>query len=366
MAENSNIEWCDHTFNPWRGCTKVSPGCANCYADSLSARNPTTLGKWGPHGTRIVASNAMWQQPVKWNEKVICGQCGYAEVEGSDDCRKCTNELSRENGARRPRVFCASLADIFEDWTKEMRYPGTEEDGSPTTHFAWWNPNRGIIKAGQTQVRLHPEERPATMQDARDQLFKLIETTPNLDWLLLTKRPQNVMRMVPEHWHTQFPNNVWMGTSVEDQNAADTRIPELLKIPAKVRFLSCEPLLAPVDLTRFFWDNGMDRCWPKKQEEAIHWVIAGGESGPEARPMNPDWALSLLDQCADAAAPFLFKQWGEWRHCDEMPAADYADAIRRNCDHQNGSGNGYLKVGKKAAGRLLDGVEHNGYPLTNS
>ena len=247
MAENSNIEWCTHTFNPWRGCTKVSAGCKNCYADTLSARNPGTLGTWGPNGTRIVASHSMWREPLKWNNSLTyqCPSCDrkYPNVttEGGVECH-CSSGGTVCHLLRQ-RVFCASLCDVFEDWTMDLRYPAKLEEGQAWTHtIAWWNPDKGIIKAGQTHAHVwHDEERLATMQDARNQLFKLIYETPNLDWPLLTKRPENVRRMVPETWleEGEWPHNVWIGTSVEDQNAANTRIPELLKIPAKVRFLSC-------------------------------------------------------------------------------------------------------------------------------
>jgi protein gp37 len=306
MAENSKIEWTHHTFNPWRGCTKVSAGCANCYAETLSGRNQKTLGVWGPNGTRVVASEAMWKEPLKWDRA--------AKAKGE-----------------RHRVFCASLADVFE---------------GPET--------------------MPPDSVP-TVNEARARLFALIRDTPNLDWLLLTKRPQNfvtVLRAVldtgklrisetkrgPKHWNVvdwlherNFLDNVWIGTSVEDQKAADERIPHLLKIPTKVRFLSMEPLLGPVDLrpkapdtyaflgqfysTGTFDPTGMspraDRvlnCFPK-----IDWVIVGGESGPGARPMHPVWAMEVRDQCQAAGVPFFFKQWGNWKPRREMTEAEHDD-----------------------------------------
>lgn len=238
MAENSKIEWTTHTFNPWRGCTKISDGCKNCYAEALSRRNPATLGIWGDNGTRVVASESYWKQPLKWNRDAAT-----------------TGE--------RPRVFCASLADVFED-------------------------------------------RPDLIE-SRDRLFQLIDRTPYLDWLLLTKRPQNIERLWPWGWYDdQFTwPNVWLGTTAENQEQADRRIPELLKIPARVRFLSCEPLLEAVDL-RAHWLNPSWSSLVVKPE----WVIAGGESGSNARPMQAVWAQGLRDQCVAADVPFLFKQWG--------------------------------------------------------
>src|SRR5262245_38941981 len=163
MGKETNIQWCDHTFNPWRGCTKVSPGCQHCYAETLAARNPKVLGVWGPHGTRVIASESMWREPLKWNKK--------AEIAGV-----------------RRRVFCASLADVFED---------------------------------------RPE-----LVEPRYRLWRLIVNTPYLDWLLLTKRPENAGRMLADGGSLPgilgFPS-IWLGVSVEDQQRADERIPVLLR-----------------------------------------------------------------------------------------------------------------------------------------
>jgi protein gp37 len=303
MAENSKIEWTHHTFNPWRGCTKVSQGCKHCYAETMSGRNPGTLGVWGPQGTRVVAAEGYWRQPLKWDK------------------------AAAEAGERH-RVFCASLADVFE---------------GPETM---------------------PAEAWVDVIEARARLMVLIAKTPHLDWLLLTKRPQNIGRMVPPSWYANgFPSNVWIGTSVEDQAAADERIPHLIEVPARVRFLSCEPLLGPVDLRDFIGWHPSDI----PDDSLIHWVIAGGESGANARPMHPEWARSLRDQCQDAGVAFFFKQWGEYAgqmrdarkvdiHTGEGPITwlDYDDATTPHA---------YRRVGKKAAGRLLDGVEHNELPL---
>lgn len=384
MAENTNIEWCHHTFNPWRGCTKVSPGCANCYADQLSTRNPTTLGIWGPNGTRIVASQSMWHQPVKWNEEASNSrrQRGmlWQKTRTLPDGRIEAVDSTGFNAwfdapwwgnmpIQRQRVFCASLGDVFEDWQGFMQYPAKDEHtGELFNQSAWWSPNKGLIKAGQTTENLIHGERPATMQDVRDQLFDLIAATPNLDWLLLTKRPENVINMVPDRWIIEgFPTNVWLGTSVENQAMADKRIPELLKIPAKVRFLSCEPLLGPVNLksfTPFNVSHGVtvpESCgfW-----EGIHWVIAGGESGPGARPMHPAWATSLQQQCEAAAVPFLFKQWGNW-----FPRSQWKfnpHIVLPDSEAHIFEGNEIMhNIGKLKAGRLLHGHEHNGYPKSH-
>jgi protein gp37 len=277
MAENSSIEWTDHTFNPWLGCAKVSAGCLHCYAETLM---DTRYGRveWGVNGTRVRTSEANWRKPSQWNRQ--------AEKEG-----------------RRYRVFCSSLADVFED-------------------------------------------RPELAPWRRD-LLALIASTPHLDWLLLTKRPENVSRMIGEAigridhadqthsarvWLMRHPN-VWIGTSVEDQDAADTRIPHLLRIPAAVRFLSMEPLLGPVDLNRHFWSRyDPGTCQDDRLPALIDWVIVGGESGKGARPMQEEWVRDIKRQCDDAGVPFLFKQWGG--------------------------------VNKKATGRILDGREWSAWPET--
>ena len=309
--QNSNIEWTDHTFNPWRGCTKVSPGCANCYAEKLSHRNPKVLGEWGPGKPRIKASSAMWREPVKWN--AACEKRGVRE-----------------------RVFCASLADWLDD----------------EVPIEWLS-----------------------------ELLELIRMTPALDWLLLTKRPQNWRSRLEKviEWNTgqtqvcgllhdwlvdwfdgDAPENVWIGTSVEDQARADERIPLLLDIPAKVRFLSCEPLLGPVDLSVDLMRRVRlaDPAIP-----GIDWVIGGGESGPEARPMHPDWPRSLRDQCVAAGVAFFFKQWGEWGEC---PIGDGPDLVTDAVFKKGPGHDGMVwKIGKKAAGRLLDGREWNEMPTVN-
>lgn len=296
MGENTRIEWADHTFNVWAGCTKVSPACVNCYAVRTAAR----LGvEWGAVARRRFASESYWKQPLTWNRK--------AEAEGE-----------------RRRVFCASLADVFEQLPE-------------------WHPDRGA------------------MWDARERLWELIYATPALDWLLLTKRPENVRTMVPPTWWGQrFPDNVWLGTTAETQAYADARIPYLLQAKAPVRFLSCEPLLGPLDITPFLYrcprncpdgDCCMGDCMTPS---GLHWIIAGGESGPKARPSHPDWFRSLRDQCQAAGVPFLFKQWGEYGPVQEKPYP----VTRVSGDDVIGLG----RIGKAAAGRVLDGREWNAIP----
>jgi protein gp37 len=347
MAENSAIEWCDHTFNPWTGCRAISPGCKNCYAERLTKRFGRDFSVHTP------ASEATWKLPLKWERNAEAFYAAHG---------------------RRQRVFCASMSDVFDNQ-------------APT---AW-----------------------------RIQLFNLIASTPSLDWLLLTKRIGNAADMIemalmfgtvkpvaPWPWP-----NVWLGATVVTQDEADRDIPKLLTTPAAVRFVSIEPMLGAIDLTSVAWpappghrvDVLRRGYWNKAGWLAmgpaaglgeprggftnhsdmpgrLDWVICGGESGPGARPMHPDWARSLRDQCAAAGTPFLFKQWGEYgptwfeshRHLDfaappdpdgRMSIAGTLITVLRRTD---GSSVEQLwpiqRHGKKVSGRLLDGRTHEEFP----
>ncbi|MBU9643745.1 phage Gp37/Gp68 family protein [Burkholderia gladioli] len=339
MSENSKIEWTDHTFNPFIGCTKVSPGCDNCYAEHMMDTRMHRV-KWGPGQPRARTSAANWREPVRWNAR--------------------HEEFFAAHG-RRQRVFCASLADVFDN-------------AAPA---AW-----------------------------RRDLAALIEATPALDWLLLTKRIGNAAAMLVDMFPAGTPDHVWLGATVVNQAEADRDVPKLLATPARVRFLSIEPMLGPVDLGRAWHGEAAigGRCpgryLPALREvprPSISWVIAGGESGPGARPAHPDWFRALRDQCAEASVPFLFKQWGEW-HTSARLIGSGEPVFRQFGSHQqwvnkattwvNGgicldrhgselrNGGDFMRardkglfpvtimhrVGKRAAGRLLDGVEHNGFP----
>jgi protein gp37 len=258
MGSETKIQWTDHTFNPWVGCTKVSEGCRNCYAEAQN-KHWRSGRNWGPGAPRQRTTAANWREPLKWN--------ALAEKEG-----------------RQHRVFCASLADVFDSEAPE---------------------------------------------GARADLFELIRSTPRLDWQLLTKRPQNIPAMLPSGWGEGDPwPNVWLGTSVEDQRAADERIGHLIRVPAAVRFLSCEPLLGPVDLKGKLvqWErDGSTFFHPVPRSTArrlLDWVIVGGESGAKnvARRFDLAWASSLIGQCRAAGVPVFMKQLGdnagEMRRCD--------------------------------------------------
>lgn len=232
MGTQTAIGWTDHTFNPWMGCTKVSPACDHCYAEAIGKR--TGRVQWGDDAERVPTSDSYWRNPLKWN-------------------------VAAEGEGRRHRVFCASMADVFE----------VGKDG---------------------------------LSPLRSRLFDLIERTPWLDWQLLTKRPENA-RVLTSCWGNLWSvHNAWLGTTVENQEYADLRIPYLVDTGARVRFLSCEPLLGPIDLSP--WLRSPDITpW-------IDWVIVGGESGPGHRPLNLDHARQIRDQCVESGVPFFFKQVG--------------------------------------------------------
>lgn len=268
MAKNSKIEWTTHTFNPWWGCVKMSPACKFCYAESWAKR----LGKdiWGIGANRRFFGDRHWAEPLAWNKAAI-------------------------KAGVRPRVFCASMADVFE---------------------------------GRRDLDQH-----------RMRLWQLIEDTPGLDWLLLTKRPDLAHELTP--WENEWPRNVWIGTTTENQEWADERLPALAALPARVRFISAEPLLGPVKLGNWAQD--------------IDWVITGGESGPNARPSSPSWFHALLNECMAADIPFHFKQWGDWAPGQGLNLAKARES--RAVD-----GTTMLRIGKKLAGRLLDGEIWDGLP----
>ena len=282
MGRNSSIEWTHHTFNPWWGCVRVSPGCKNCYADTWAKRLGLQL--WGRDTARRFFSDAHWNEPIRWNRE------------------------AQEERTRR-RVFCASMADVFEDKRE--------------------------------------------LDSSRLRLWELVKQTPWLDWLLLTKRPQSIGALVP--WQDRWPSNVWLGATAENQHWAEVRLPLLLRHPATVLFVSAEPLIGALDLRRFLIGEGTG--------ERLNWVIAGGESGAKARPMNPQWVRDLRDQCARADVPFHFKQWGHWS--PEVKALE-SRVKRVVLTDARGRPITLVKAGKKASGRVLDGKTWDGYPSPNA
>lgn len=335
MAENTAIEWCDHTFNPWWGCQKVSPACDHCYAERDAKRFAPGRVLWGVGSERRTFEGKHWQAPLRWAK--------------SDPAKL----------GRRPRVFCASMADWLDV-------------EAPISEFV--------------------------------RLLDLIRLTPELDWLLLSKRIGNCRKRLAEahswcasaddsaafhEWTKAWldgrpPTNVWLGATVIDQAEADRDIPKLLATPARVRFTSIEPMLGPIDLRRLrarIHDPILNASVARSLDSLagldgnkLDWVIVGGESGSGARPMHPDWARSLRDQCAAAGVPFLFKQWGEWVPAESVSDEDERKLAQRwirldgteppieqGVDFFRGDEVLY-HVGKKAAGRHLDGRTHDEFP----
>jgi protein gp37 len=305
--KNTKIEWAHHTVNFWWGCAKVSLACMFCYAEVLAKLFSRGKATWGPTGNRWIRHEAARREL-------------YA-----------LDLDARERGVRE-RVFINSMSDTFED----------RDD----------------------------------LTEARERLWDACRNVSNLDILLLTKRPENIMEMVPLQWHVEWPAHVWIGTTVENRACADARIPVLLKVPARVRFLSCEPLLGPLDFSNVTKRSDAVSQLGKKALDGIHWVIVGGESGGHARPMHPDWARSIQRQCEVVGVPFFFKQWGEWApgECvrpgrDRLPTAHWFDgwhfgtetAKQSESCHADDAPDLY-RVGKVAAGRLLDGVECSAVP----
>lgn len=348
MADHTHIEWTDATWNPITGCSVVSAGCKHCYAMKLAGtrlqHHPSRAGlttdtKAGPVWNGQVRLNEEWlDQPLRW---------------------------------RRPRrIFVCAHGDLFHESV----------------------PHEWI-----------------------DRVFAVMAQAPHHTFQVLTKRPERMraylaqaemevrdsLKYEPAAETLSWPlPNVWLGVSVEDQAAADERIPLLLQTPAAVRWVSAEPLLGPVDLSETLdeegYESGGPQGWVQTRPHGIDWVVAGGESGTGARPMHPDWARSLRDQCAAAGVPFLFKQWGAWGQYvnedhytyggEEKHAHAWVDrdtAVSGLCwlDDDDGGWSNWTgeppmlnledlaptvavmgHFGKKAAGRLLDGVLHDEYP----
>lgn len=366
MSTATKIEWTDSTFNPWIGCTPVGPGCDHCYAAALSKRTGGPAYESGAPRRRTADAN--WRLPLLWNRRgyATCPACSWRGewprknglVVVSPECPTCGAEYSLQSTRR--RVFCASLSDVFDN----------EVDPR-------W----------------------------RADLFALIAETPDLDWLLLTKRIGNARNMIDDAIDMLNPPgtangtfwpwaNVWLGATVVNQTEAERDVPKLLATPAAVHFLSIEPLLEHIDLCVMHnatdlgegqpylcpligsvGDGYGDSC----NVAGIDWVIAGGESGAGARPAHPRWIRSLRDQCAATDVPFLFKQWGQFVAASEYDGDDRVDLMERGdrkkttvwlepdgpcragvdvTEHMSPM----LSVGKAKAGRLLDGREHTAFP----
>lgn len=335
MGETTAISWCDHTFNPWIGCMKVSPACDGCYAEAMMDKRYGRV-QWGAPGqgagTRVRTSAGYWRQPHRWNK--------WLEADG-----------------QRRFVFCSSLADVFDN-----QIP------------AQW----------------------------RADLFETIRATPNLVWLLLTKRPQLIVDMCDDAGG--LPPNAALGTTAEDQKRWDTNIGELVNAKAVTgalfSFASCEPLLGPINPRRAVVTRSMMRhfTWYASRHEffdPIHprqdprfrldWIITGGETdqgGHKARPSHPTWFTAFRDACADTGTPYHHKQNGEWAVASEENG-HFDHSMDRNGAvwvHRDGVVTSpswmrddvpiekarepiaMFRAGKARAGRLLDGVLHDERP----
>lgn len=331
MADKTGIEWTDATWNPVTGCAKVSQGCKNCYAlrdwPRMSA-NPKTV-YFGREFTDVMCHPERLDQPRRW---------------------------------QKPRkIFVNSMSDLFHNDVPDQFIAQV---------FA-------VMALASQHVFQVLTKRPERMRDVVRKLPELASSVPE--------------HLLPADGDIRPRDNVWLGVSVEDQDTADARVPVLLETPAAVRWISAEPLLGPVDLTRISpkvfaakvnalsgnwkWEGGPTR----RESQAIDWVVVGGESGPKARPMHPEWVRSLRDQCAAATVPFLFKQHGEWLatdFCDDdmaMIPSKKTVYIRTDGSFHDGSdGVNFFGgdqetawVGKHAAGRKVDGMIHDGYPSIN-
>lgn len=286
MGKDSRIEWTHHTFNPWWGCVKVSPACDHCYAESWAKRVGSDV--WGAESPRRFFTDAHWKEPLKWNREAAA------------------------EGVRR-RVFCASMADVFEN---------------------------------------RPD-----LVGPRQRLLDLIDVTPMLDWLLLTKRIHLVKKLLPKGY--SLPPHVWIGTTVENDEYARKRLKYLLELESpSVRFVSCEPLLGPLNLQPYLKRN--DRGI------RIDWVIAGGESGHGSRPMDPAWPEDLQRQCGATGVPFHFKQWGHWAPASNLELPNGYPANKVVHFYRGSRKVPVVSVGKTAAGRVLRGRTWDQFPATRT
>jgi protein gp37 len=321
MGLKTAIEWTDATWNPWRGCSVDSPACEHCYAWTSSARNPGTLGFWGKNTPRVVMAESGWREPLAWDRKAAAS-------------------------GQPLKVFAWDLADWLEDHDGLCSLSASGSERGPRL----WVNRDGTWDTDTREPGFGYNRRPLTLDDVRLRALDVIRQTPHLTWQLLTKRPQNwrptlerLLKLIEQRglsqswephqmlvqWLNGFPPaNAWIGATAEDQKQADRRIPKLLEIPARVRFLSMEPLLGPVDLREFIHceghcpvlfkdktaDGGLhyNACpiTPDGQYRKLGWVIVGGESGPDARPCDLEWLRWVRDQCNVAEVPFFCKQLG--------------------------------------------------------
>jgi protein gp37 len=360
----TKIEWATHVWNPIVGCSVVSPGCTNCYAMKMAARLEA-MGRRTDVDDNGYATG--WINPLQHycgtTKSSNAGAVWTGKVAMAPD-----SILTAPLRWRKPkRIFVNSMSDLFhENVLDEWIDLVFAVMALCPQHTFMVLTKRADRMRGYFAARQDGDP----WAEAADEIADLI----GMDDHPVVLEPRDIP--IP---------NVWLGVSVENQKAADGRIPHLLGTPAAVRFISAEPLLGPVDLRHFDLPGGYEEVYPLGAPTGVEfgtgegpgprldWVIAGGESGPGARPMHPDWARSLRDQCAEAGTAFFFKQWGGWigatRQPGEYGTTSAATGETRfwpeneTARHHTWDDDGFaFRVGKTRAGRLLDGVEHNSMP----
>lgn len=341
MGDRSGIQWCDATWNPTRGCSRVSEGCRNCYAERQAVR----LSGPGMQYEGLVRSTS---DGPKWTGKVVLVE----------------RMLRVPLQWRRPRrIFVNSMSDLFHEKLS---------DASIDEVFA-------VMALAKQHTFMILTKRPERMRDyflsSVDREGRYVDQRVGLKAFgrVLDEYPK-LQRAAGGLVMTTDPGtegsikgwplpNVWLGVSVESPGTADWRVPLLLETPAAVRFLSCEPLLGPLELYR--WMSGYQGGDAREPGRGLDWIIAGGESGPGSRPMDTKWVRTLREQCEQTRTPFFFKQYGDWIPEDEADAILTGGAVRIPTwagEKRVVYGRSFVRVGKTAAGNLLDGVTHEAFP----
>jgi protein gp37 len=379
MADHTAIEWTDATWNPLRGCSRVSVGCEHCYAECVAAR---FSGVGQPYAGLIHPSTKGWNGKITLVPEAL--QIPWRWSRGR---RIFVNSMSDLFHPEVPFEFIAAVFWVMAHTTRHTYQVLTKRPERALEFFRWAMDQYDIelgCEPGEAQMRFPEghEQRGWAISDGIDYAAHKIPAIKALGWEPWREgKKHGGYDNCGPGWPLQ---NVWLGVSVENQAAADERISQLLQCPAAVRWLSCEPLLGPIN---FRWAPYAHLAKGQSYRQAleangsaneydalrkIDWVVVGGESGAGARPMHPEWAESLRDQCAGASVPFFFKQWGEWA------PIYYVDECGRPLIHFSSTKNETVmgdpmrpssivnmeRCGKRKAGRLLDGVEHNSYPAS--
>ena len=361
MGQSSKIEWTDVTWNPLRGCARVSEGCRNCYAERVAMR---FSGEGQPYHqlVKMTSQGPKWTGVVRTLPEALAIPFGWAKPR-----MVFVNSMSDLFHESVPFEFIASVFAVMSCTTRHTYQVLTKRPARMLKFFEWVKEGAGVFDDDRISDQIR---------------------SPHIPW----KAQHNKRHGGYDNCGPGFPyENVWLGVSVEDQRAANERIPLLLKCPAAVRWISVEPLLGPIDLTKIEIEERLSPTLPGlinalstddedryyQSPHALDWVVAGGESGPGARPMHPDWARDLRDQCAQYGTKFFFKQWGEWtsgentteRRTGIVKTADWFDDqwmfgdtdLARDGGHIDDEPDLY-RVGKKYSGRHLDGRTHDEYP----